>query len=295
MITCEVCKRGFKRITATHLGQHGMTTTDYMARFPGSPMLDEAVAEAFTVKMTGRLGRSHSDEMKQRIREIKLDQYAMDPALRDRVSEGTRREMNRPETRARFDAYIAARDISGERNPFFGRHHTEEARRAIGENEERNGKIAAKKSEWWARHLGQIETPQLFPIGRVGRYKGHLFRSSWEYSFYKHLEAQGYDLQTQVVYEPIRVPYRFCERSRTYTPDFLLGPEKIIVEVKTTNELRRFDKRESNDIKFAAARRFCTEHGLSFRVMTEDDFPVLSYRVAFRDPNVVWIRGGPKQ
>jgi hypothetical protein len=324
MINCALCSREFKKMTLTHLFKsHGLTMDEYRVRFPDAILVDEISRAAFSAKMMGRSGWKPTDEQKQHLSEVMTVKYVADPTYRDRISAGTKTGMNKPEARAKFDAYIATRDTSGEHNSFFGKHHTDEAKRVIGENEVRNSKIAAKRVGWWGAHTRQtVEqlygeevgarirqqmservSGELNPAfgkvydgagrGKVGRYKNLLFRSSWEYSFYKYLEIQGYDLQTQIVYEPIRISYRFNEHSRTYTPDFLLGPEKLIIEVKTINELQREVKQELNNAKFAAAREFCTDKGLEFKVMTENDFPIVSYALAFRDPDVVWLRGGP--
>jgi hypothetical protein len=41
-ITCAVCGKKLKQVTAYHLLVHGMTPDEYRARFPGSPLLSPA-------------------------------------------------------------------------------------------------------------------------------------------------------------------------------------------------------------------------------------------------------------
>lgn len=123
----------------------------------------------------------------------------------------------------------------------------------------------------------------------MGRYKGLLFRSLYEYSYYRHLEARGVDL-SDVRQEPFAVPYSIRRKGHLYYPDLLIISERRVVEVKSTREVLR--KRGSRILaaKFAAAREFCESYGLSFSVVTEEDFTVLSRRHAEADPDVVWIR-----
>jgi len=322
MIKCELCFREFKKMTLTHLSRsHELTMDEYRTRFPEAILVDETSRAAFAAKMTGRTGRKLSNEQRRHLSEKMTMKYASDPTYRDRVSAGTKAGMNEPEVRARFDAAIANRDISGERNPFFGKHHTNETKRMISENEERNEKIAAKRHKWWDERAGQT-VEQLYGddvgarlrqqksermtgeknpafgkvyegsgLGKMGKYKGYFFRSTWEYSFYKHLEAQGYDLQTQVIHEPMAIPYAVNGKNKTYTPDFLIGPKKLLVEVKTQYELEWIERQALNNAKFAAAQVFCVEKNLTFKVMTENDFMVIPYKIALHDSDVAWFRG----
>jgi hypothetical protein len=231
--------------------------------------------------------------------------------------------MARPEVRKKFMTYMDARDISGENNPFFGKHHTEEMKRAIGEDKERSAKISSKKRMWWADGrkgktyeelygndvgivmrrqksermsgeknpaYGHVYQNAGYKNTKVGYYKGKLFRGIWEYSFYKHLEREGIDL-SQVEYEPLTIEYTLKGRKRTYHPDFLVKPLNLVVEVKNVYAL---EKRKRGQpmlrAKKAAAEEYCSTRGLTYRIMTERDFRVIAYSVAYDDPYVEWIR-----
>jgi len=98
-------------------------------------------------------GKHHSKKTKEKIRKTKLEQYKNDLNLGKRVSEGTKKAMEKPEIRKKFEKAIAKRNMSGimkgKNNPFFGKHHTEETKRKISQNKERSKKISIKRKEWW--------------------------------------------------------------------------------------------------------------------------------------------------
>jgi hypothetical protein len=127
----------------------------------------------------------------------------------------------------------------------------------------------------------------------VGAYKGHVFRSLLEYSFYKHLERQGYDLSSDVVYEPYVVSYTLRGKNRSYHPDFLLnrsGSDPVLVEVKNSRVLAMRRGSHVRRAQFEAATKFAAEIPASFRVVTEKDFIVFTGAQAARDPGVEWVR-----
>lgn len=66
---------------------------------------------------------------------------------------------------------------------------------------------------------------------------------------------------------------------------------KLLVEVKSAYALEvRKKGRRVIQAKREAAESFCKEHGLSYLILTEKDFPVRSYREAYDDKDVVWIK-----
>ena len=325
-ITCAVCSQQFERITNTHLARHNMTDAMYVMKYPNMPRTSVELASRKAAKMRGKPGHKWTDDERKKISVAKIKQFQTDPDYRLRVSRGTKEAMSKPEVYERFMSGIACRDQNGENNPFFGKHHTKETCRAISENKKRAEKISVRRSAWWNKNVGKT-VEELYGeetgcrmrasksermsgeknpaygkvydnVGRkVGKYKGNLFRSVWEYSFYKHLESLGFDLMTQIIYEPLKIPYMHHEHRRTYTPDFLIGPTLEMIEIKSCNEVKLMTKNSEhvNHVKWPAADTFCKEHGLVFKVMTEKDFHIISYAQAFRDSDIVWIRGGPSK
>jgi len=131
---------------------------------------------------------------------------------------------------------------------------------------------------------------------KIGLYKGKLFRSLWEYSFYRHLESLGVDVTRDVDYEPLALPYVVRGKRHNYHPDMVVreeGKPALLVEVKSERELQRKRGRLVRAAKFEAGLRHAVEHGMVFAVMTERHFPVQRYETAYADANVRWIRGLP--
>lgn len=123
----------------------------------------------------------------------------------------------------------------------------------------------------------------------LGRYKGLLFRSLYEYSFLKFLESIGKDLIRDLAYEQISIPFQFEGTDRTYRPDFDVRGMGVI-EVKSVYETTIGPLRCLNEAKFLAARKHFAASGKKFTVMTERDFPVFTKVQAKMDPEVTWIR-----
>ena len=266
-----------------------MTCEQYLEKYPGAELTCSDHREKLRMKMLGR--------------EITWN---------DKISVGTKIGMSKPDSRKKFMDYIESRDISGERNPFFGKHHTEQTIASISQNEERARKISKKKREWWADGRLGMKVEDLFgeekgkeirkkiskrmsgknnpAFGKVyetsgikvGRYKGRLFRGILEYSFYRQLEDEG--LLGSERYEPLRIPYVFEGRDRTYSPDFIIGDRMI--EIKPAFLL------EDPIIvaKRLAAEKYCSENSLRYEFLTENDINVKSYNELYSDQNVEWIR-----
>jgi hypothetical protein len=120
-----------------------------------------------------------------------------------------------------------------------------------------------------------------------GRYKGKFFRSLLEYSFMKHLESRGFSLDVDVRYECFRIPFTFEGKNRTYHVDFHVVPEGIVYEVKPIYVVRNPPTLQL--AKWEAAKLFCTERGLQFKVVTEEDFPKIRFKDAYDgDTEVEW-------
>lgn len=120
-------------------------------------------------------------------------------------------------------------------------------------------------------------------MARRGHYRGRLFRSLMEYSFYKHLEDSGVSLE-DVRYEVLRIPYRVGKRLRTYIPDFVVGTRVFEVKPESRQRGRIFEA------KVKAATEYCAANGLSFSVVDHRDFRLLPARVVMKDPGVELVR-----
>ena len=119
-----------------------------------------------------------------------------------------------------------------------------------------------------------------------GHYKGMFFRSLLEYSFMKHLESEGISLSDDVDSECFTIPYVLEGRERTYHIDFYVKSRNVVYEIKQSYVLNCISL--MNEAKWRAAEEYFTQRNLSFVIMTEIDFPKISFDVAKQDLNVVW-------
>ena len=120
----------------------------------------------------------------------------------------------------------------------------------------------------------------------VGR-KVPTYRSSWEHTFMRFCDNNPAVLQWAS--EAIHINYRnpFTGKNTIYVPDFFVmyidanGKQHAeVIEVKPIKETTlenagRSQKAQAaailNMAKWEAARQWCKAHGLSFRVITEQD------------------------
>lgn len=123
------------------------------------------------------------------------------------------------------------------------------------------------------------------PEKYVGTYPC-VFRSSWEFKV-----MQKFDIHPNIISwasEPLKIPYQnpFTGKYTVYVPDFVVtyvdakGNQRAeIIEVKPAKETfleqARSQKAKAavalNTFKWAAAHAFAKQHGMVFRVMTEDN------------------------
>ena len=130
----------------------------------------------------------------------------------------------------------------------------------------------------------------LYEVQHQEKYLGNkkpIYRSSWELSFMRFCD--NHTSITQWSSEPIRIPYLhpITGKRTTYVPDFLIqyqdraGNIKTeVIEVKPANQARKELTGRSlrnkahlivNEAKWRAARDFCRQQGMIFRVITENE------------------------
>jgi hypothetical protein len=133
----------------------------------------------------------------------------------------------------------------------------------------------------FANGFYQITNPDKY----VGKKVPH-FRSSWEHTFMRFCDENPAVLQWAS--EAIHIPYRnpFTNKNTIYVPDFMImyvnkNGEKFgeLIEIKpstqTTLESARSPRDQAaavlNMHKWQAAQAWCSQNGLRFRVVTEND------------------------
>jgi hypothetical protein len=117
--------------------------------------------------------------------------------------------------------------------------------------------------------------------------KSPTYRSSWEFTFMKFCDE--HPSVAQWASEAIRIPYRnpFTGKHTIYVPDFFIaygdktGKQRVeLIEVKPASQTLREKVGRSrhnqahyvlNQAKWTAARAWCKQKGIFFRIITEGD------------------------
>jgi len=113
------------------------------------------------------------------------------------------------------------------------------------------------------------------------------YRSSWEYTFMKFCDE--HPSVSQWASEAVKIPYRnpLTGKQTIYVPDFFIvyadkgGKQKVeLIEVKPKNQSIKENLGRSranqahyvmNMAKWSAAKSWCKQKGIFFRVITEED------------------------
>ena len=113
------------------------------------------------------------------------------------------------------------------------------------------------------------------------------YRSGWEFTFMKFCDE--HPSVSQWASEAIRIPYRhpFTGKHTIYVPDFFIayadkgGKQRVeLIEVKPSSQARKEKLGRSksnqahyviNQAKWEAARAWCKQKGIYFRIVTEED------------------------
>jgi hypothetical protein len=125
-----------------------------------------------------------------------------------------------------------------------------------------------------------------FPAKYIGT-KTPTYRSSWEFAFMRFCDEHP-NVETWAS-EAVKIPYRnpLTGKYTIYVPDFFVtyadksGKQKVeLIEVKPANQtvkekLGRSRSNQAhyilNQAKWTAARAWCKQKGIFFRVVTEGD------------------------
>tara|TARA_B110000503_G_C7154323_1_gene416620 strand:- start:1005 stop:1442 length:438 start_codon:yes stop_codon:yes gene_type:complete len=129
-----------------------------------------------------------------------------------------------------------------------------------------------------------------FTLKNPAKYAGNktpTYRSSWEFAFMKMCDENP--AITQWASEAIRIPYKnpLSGKNTIYVPDFFIayadaqGSQHVeLIEVKPANQTFREQLGNSranqahyviNQAKWGAARAWCKQKNITFRVINEGD------------------------
>lgn len=127
-----------------------------------------------------------------------------------------------------------------------------------------------------------LKNPDKYVGGRTPTY-----RSSWEFAFMRFCDLN--ENVSQWASEAVRIPYRnpFTGKHTIYVPDFFIvyidktGKQHVeLIEVKPANhtfkeQLGRSKSNQAhfvlNQAKWSAARAYCKQKGITFRIVNEGD------------------------
>lgn len=129
-----------------------------------------------------------------------------------------------------------------------------------------------------------------FTLKNPSKYIGNktpTYRSGWEFTFMKFCDE--HPSVTQWASEAVKIPYRnpLTGKQTIYVPDFFIayadksGKQKVeLIELKPSNQAVKEKLGKSkhnqahwviNQAKWAAARSWCKQQKITFRVVTEQD------------------------
>jgi hypothetical protein len=132
----------------------------------------------------------------------------------------------------------------------------------------------------WAQGIYEVHNPDKYVGRRRPRY-----RSGWEHSFMRFCDHNDYVLQWAS--ESVTIPYRhpLTGKLTNYVPDFVIvyqGRDRVIkaelIEIKPKKQSVIESKMSDRDravvavnyAKWDAATKWAKRHGMTFRVITED-------------------------
>lgn len=128
-----------------------------------------------------------------------------------------------------------------------------------------------------------------FQIKNIDKYVGKklpTYRSGWEFTFMQFCDNNPAIINWAS--EPFMIPYRnpFTGKNTIYVPDFMIvyvdrnqQKHAEVVEVKPRKEVSMESAKSQRDkaaaalnaAKWTAAKAWCAQQGLHFRIVTEED------------------------
>jgi hypothetical protein len=205
-VKCKICDKEFKMLNATHLSKHGMTTQEYLDRFPGAPMQCESIRQkrsedkaAWNRKMWK--DSAYSQNQSERLSKLLKETHKKNPELFSKKSSRVLTDLNNQ----RWS------------DPVYREKMTKVL-------------IQANKKQWETQKDEQITA---LLKGLRKQYKKYIdrkdrnfhLRSSWELGFAILLDLLEIDWEYEIK--------RFSDHeNRTYIPDFYLVNEDMFIEVK---------------------------------------------------------------
>lgn len=215
MIECQVCGKLCKRITASHLKTHGYDFEQYREEFPDAPLTSKATRRKHSKRNQESWARGERDHIIDSLvlgGMVARDEGRYDESMealwaktRQRWKDGHYNDTTLPALQKGYKDWIKHPDS----HALLSRH----------------------VKERWKTGVFSIQANNSYQ----GIYRGHTFRSSYEFAALKFLLSRDISF----LYEPFRVEYG---DGRSYCPDFMLfSPAGIlVVEVKPESQVQDF-------------------------------------------------------
>lgn len=272
MINCKICGAELKFI-GSHLKKHKILVKEYKEKFPDAQLMTQEQKQLISKRTKEQM---HKREIYQKYLDSrkKIDYSRLKPKF-DRNDKKIKEKMYSPERNKK---------ISDARKKWWADKKGKTVEQIYGD--EKGALIRETKSQQTKGEKNPAYGKIYNNSGRRrGFYKNKLFRSLWEYSYMKFLENQNISLE-DVEYESIIIRYTKNNGGRTYRPDFFIVKERRLIEIKSKWHLK--NDKELIDIKKQAAEKWCKENNALYQILTEDDFPILTYQQAKEDKDIVW-------
>jgi len=134
----------------------------------------------------------------------------------------------------------------------------------------------------WAQGKYTVKNPDKY----VGK-RNPTYRSSWEFAFMQFCDNNP--SINKWASEAIKIPYKnpFTGKNTIYVPDFFIAytdadgkQQAELIEVKPLNQTSLTEAKRNktnqahavlNSIKWDAARSWCRQNGITFRIINEND------------------------
>ena len=130
------------------------------------------------------------------------------------------------------------------------------------------------------------------PTKYIGDINSILCRSLWERKFCKYLDSNKNVIRWS--FEAVKIPYisPVDNKVHSYIPDFIMEVknkddlvETLLIEIKPKKQTKKPQENKKhkktilmenityavNIAKWKAAEKYCSQHGLKFKILTEED------------------------
>lgn len=279
LLTCPICKNKFKSLNSHIHFKHKLSTEEFLSLYPNTKLVSESLKEEVSksCKKSGcgkwMKGYKFSDERKEKYREMNSGEG--NPFFGKKHSNKTKELMS--ENHA---------DFTGENNPLV---------KWLNEDEKNREEYCQKMKEVWKnpnnakilseRNSKSVESAILNgnhnPYSNClhGWYESKKFstkfyyQSSYELKFLQFCESSS----KITVLEKSKFVISYIDKNgkqRKYFPDFLANG-KILVEIKPESMLGY----NNNEEKIQFAKKYCSENGLEYKLLMEEELDDLNKNI----------------